>query len=199
MNKYNEEICEYLKKNHYGKSTIELSKEINTKFNINSTPDNIQSLKSRIKRRDGFVFQPARNDGCIKKGNIPWNKNTRGIVHENRTSYKKGNIPFNFRKMGEERINVDGYVEVKVKNPNKWELKHRFLYKEYNGHIPKGHVIIFADNNRTNFKKENLIAISRSENLILNKNNLRFDNQELTESGILIAKVVDRINERKRN
>lgn len=198
MIKYTNEICEYLKKNHKNKSIIELSSEINKIFNMNTTPENIQNLKSRITKRDGFVFYPARNDGCLKKGNIPWNKNTKGLTKRNITSFKKGNIPLNHRKVGEERISMDGYIEVKVSEPNKWELKHRILYKKYNGNIPDGHVIIFADGNKLNFDKNNLIAISRSENLILNGKSLRFNNQELTKSGILIAKVVDKINERKR-
>ena len=45
MIKYTKEIIDYVKKNHKGKSTIELSKEINKKFNINSSTDNIQNLK----------------------------------------------------------------------------------------------------------------------------------------------------------
>lgn len=195
MIRYSREICNYLKEHHKNKSTIELSKEINQLFNINSNPDSIQNLKSRIKKREGFVFSPARNDGCIKKGNIPWNKNTKGLVKPNITSFKKGHKPVNYRKIGEERINVYGYVEVKTKEPTKWELKHRVLYRNYNGSIPKNHIVIFADGNRLNFSKDNLVAISRNENLILNRKKLKFDNKELTKSGILIAKVVDKINE----
>ena len=67
MNRYTVEIKDYLKNNHKGKSIIELSKEINEKFGLNTTPDNIQNLKSKIRIREGFVFEPARNDGCIKK------------------------------------------------------------------------------------------------------------------------------------
>lgn len=198
MNRYTVEVKDYLKSNHKGKSIIELSKEINEKFGLNTTPDNIQNLKSKIRISEGFVFEPARNDGCIKKGNIPWNKNTKGIMKSNITSFKKGNIPSNHRKIGEERVNVDGYVEVKVKEPNKWELKQRVLYKKYYGNIPKGNIVIFADNNKFNFEKENLIAIPRNENLILNKQKLRFNNQELTKSGIIIAKVIDKANEKRK-
>lgn len=198
MNRYTVEVKDYLKNNHKGKSIIELSKEINEKFGLNTTPDNIQNLKSKIRIKEGFIFEPARNDGCIKKGNIPWNKNTKGIMKSNITSFKKGNIPFNHRKIGEERVNVDGYVEVKVKEPNKWELKQRVLYKKYYGSIPKGNIVIFADNNKFNFEKENLIAIPRNENLILNKQKLRFNNQELTKSGIIIAKVIDKANAKRK-
>ena len=69
--KYSREIIDYIKDNHKGKSTIELSDEVNKKFGINTNPDSIQNLKSRIKITEDFIFEPARNDGCIKKGNIP--------------------------------------------------------------------------------------------------------------------------------
>lgn len=206
MNKFIAEIKDYIKNNHNGKSTIELSKEVNDLFGLKTKPDDIQNLKTRIKKKEGFIFAPARNDGCIKKGNTPSNKGKKWNEYMSKesqskvmkTTFKKGNVPSNHRKIGEERINVDGYVEIKTREPNKWELKQRVLYKKYYGSIPKGNIVIFADNNKLNFRKENLIAISRKENLILNKKKLRFNSQDLTKSGIIIAKVIDKTNEKRK-
>ena len=36
-----------------------------------------------------------------------------------RTWFKKGHIPANYRPVGSERVNADGYIEVKVADPNK--------------------------------------------------------------------------------
>ncbi len=72
--KYSQEIIDYIKKNHKGKSTIELCNEVNKIFGITSNPDRIQNLKRTINKRDGFIFEPARNDGRIKKGHTPMNK-----------------------------------------------------------------------------------------------------------------------------
>ena len=46
------------------------------------------------------------------------------------TMFRKGNIPANHKPIGYERINVDGYVEVKVAEPNKFRLKHRIVWEE---------------------------------------------------------------------
>ena len=70
---------------------------------------------------------------------------------------------------------------------------------EYHGEIPKGYVVIFADKNKSNFSKDNLIAISRSQLKVMNKNNLIKDNIELTQIGINIANVLIKIGERKKS
>ena len=209
--KYSLEIIEYIKKNHKGKSTIELSKEINKVFNMNTTADNIQNLKSRIKRNDGFIFEPARNDGCIKKGNVPKNKGKKWSEYmskeaqekSRRTTFKKGNIPPNHREIGEERISKDGYIEIKVQDGylnNNWQLKHRYIYEQQYGPIPKGYKVIFLDGNKKNFNIDNLKLISSAEELIMNNKKLRYNKKELTETGYLIAKVINKqrkiINER---
>ncbi len=197
MIKYTDELIDYLIKNHKGKSTIQLCEEMNHIFNTNISTDSLQNLKSRLKKK-GYVFEKAINTGCYKKGTIPFNKGKKGLTRANKTSFKKGNIPVNYRKIGSERVNVDGYVEIKVGEPNKWELKHRVLYRRYYGDMPKSYIVIFKDGNKFNFNKSNLVVISKKENLILNKNKLRFTNSKLTESGILIAKVVDKINEKSK-
>lgn len=60
-------------------------------------------------------------------------------------------------------MNVGGYVEVKVAEPNKWRLKHRFVWEEAHGPIPPGHNIQFRDGNRQNLSLGNLYMISRAE------------------------------------
>ena len=116
----------------------------------------------------------------------------------NKTSFKKGTIPPNYRPVGSERINMEGYTEVKVKDPNKWELKHRLIYKQHYGEIPKGHNVIFADRNIQNFDINNLILVSKAEMLILNNNKLIFEDKELTKVGVNIAKVIDKAKKRSK-
>ena len=208
MIKYTKEIIDYVKKNHKGKSTIELSKEINKKFNINSSTDNIQNLKSRIKRKEGFIFEPAKNNGCFKKGNIPLNKGKKWDEYMPKksqkeclkTTFKKGNVPNNHREIGEERISVDGYVEIKVKDGclnNNWEYKHRYIYEKEKGNIPPGYKVIFADGDKLNFDLDNLILVSNSQELIMNQKGFFLKEKELTKTGVLIAKVIDKGNKLK--
>jgi hypothetical protein len=39
------------------------------------------------------------------------------------TMFKKGRPALNQRPVGSERVNVDGYIEMKIQDPNKWALK----------------------------------------------------------------------------
>lgn len=206
--KYTEEIRIYVKENHKGKSTIELAKEVSDKFGIVVTPDNMQNLKSNIRRRENFTFEPARNDGCKEKGYVPFNKGlkwneylTKEQQEKAKTScFKKGNISPNNVPIGTERISKDGYIEIKVKDGylnRNWQGKHRYIYEQHYGLIPIGHKVIFADGNRRNFDINNLILVSNSEELIMNTNKLIYKDSELTKTGHLIAKVIDKTNKVK--
>ena len=198
--KYTPEIIDYIIKNHKGKSLIDLANMINEKFNLNITNDDISNLKSRLKKRKGIILEPAINDGCIKKGSIPPNKGKKWDEYMSKesqtrsraTTFKKGNIPPNHRKIGEERISKDGYVEIKVQdgclNKN-WELKHRYVYEQHYGKIPKGYNVIFLDGNKYNFDISNLKIISKHDNLIMNEYKLRFKDKELTESAYILAQI----------
>ena len=86
-----------------------------------------------------------------------------------KTMFKKGNTPLNHKLVGSERINVYGYVEVKISEPNVWKLKHRWLWEKHNGKIPEDMVLIFKDNNKLNICLDNLILISRAENAEINR------------------------------
>ena len=52
--------------------------------------------------------------------------------------------------------------------------------------------MIFADGNRENFDIDNLVLVSSSEELILNRRKLLTDDKEITKTGVLIAKVIDK-------
>lgn len=60
--------------------------------------------------------------------------------------------------------------------------------------IKNGHVYIKKDRNRRNFALENLILVSQSEFLIMNDHHLYKENAELTETGALLARIIDKTN-----
>jgi hypothetical protein len=113
----------------------------------------------------------------------------------NKTSFKKGDIPANHREVGSERINVYGYTEVKVAEPNKWKLKHRVIYEEHYGEIPKNHNVIFADGNKLNLDINNLVLVNKDQLLVLNKNELIKDNADLTKAGVNVANLMIKIRD----
>ena len=108
-----------------------------------------------------------------KKGREPENKGKKqteymspeAIARTVPTRFKKGNIPQNHKPVGSERIDRDGYIWVKTAEPALYELKHRVVWRQHFGEIPRGHNIQFKDGNRQNFDINNLYMISRAQQL----------------------------------
>lgn len=109
------------------------------------------------------------------KGQIPPNKGKKVSpeVYEkmSHTMFKKGHISENKREVGAERVNVYGYIEIKVAEPNVWRLKHRIVWEQHNGVIPAGHNVQFKNHNTQDCRIENLYLISKAEQM-RNENSL---------------------------
>jgi len=104
-----------------------------------------------------------------KKGSVPANKGKKmskeAYERNKHTMFKKGHIPKNHKPVGYETINIDGYILIKTKEPNVFELKHRVLWREAYGEIPPGHVIRFKDGNKQNLSLDNLEMVTKAQNL----------------------------------
>lgn len=185
---------QFILENYKERSNQELTDLFNQKFHIHLTVGCMKSYKARYKLDSGIRFR-------FKKGHIPYNKGKKmpKEVYEKakHTMFEKGHIPSNHRPVGSERILKDGYIEVKVAEPNKWKLKQRLVYENHKGKIPKGSTIIFLDGNKLNFNIDNLKCVTRSELLYLNRNGLNNLN-EVTETGILMARLDSAKNKRKK-
>ena len=131
----------------------------------------------------------------FKKGQEPWNKGISGYMKANITSFKKGQMPINFVEIGTERIDSDGYTYVKIDNPNKWKLKHRKIWEDNFGEIPKSHAVIFLDRNKTNFDLFNLILVHRRDLLYMNQHGKYPD--DIMEAQKLIYKLKNLIRHAK--
>ena len=185
QHKWTDEEKEYLALIVKGSTYKEITKKMNDKFEYNFSEEQVKGMMYRNKLTTG-------TGGYFKKGSTPWNKGLKGYMGANKTSFKKGTIPPNQVPIGTESITKGGYIKVKVGEPNKWKLKQRYIYEQHYGEIPNNYNVIFADGNKMNFDIDNLIAVSKSEMLILNNNNLRFEDKELTKVGVNVAKVIDK-------
>ena len=159
-----------------------------------------EQLKSFLSRRHIIRFE---NHGRFEKGHVPANKGKKmpAEVYEKskHTMFKKGHQPNNHREVGSERINVEGYVEIKVAEPNRWQLKHRVVYENYhNVKLKSTDVVIFLDGNKQNFDIENLALIDRGINAIMNHEGMRFADAEITRTEVNIAKLKKAIAVAKR-
>lgn len=177
---FTEEERELLRREYAATSSAELAKRIGCP--INSIY--LQAAKLGLKKDITYIAEMARvrimdpnHKGRLyrfKPGQVPTNKckkqiefmSAEGIERTKATRFQKGSVPPNYRPVGSERVNADGYVEVKVQEGiSGWRLKHRVVWEQANGPIPKGHNIQFRDRNRLNCTLENLYIISRSDQL----------------------------------
>lgn len=141
----------------------DLSTVFNKKFNCCFSGIQMSGICKRMGLNTGRT-------GCFRKDHLPWNTGTKGFTSANKTSFSTGHRPANYRPVGSERITVNGYTEIKIKDPNKWGYKHVELYKKEKGRVPKGHIIIFLDSDKSNISVDNLKAVSRKLSLVMNRN-----------------------------
>lgn len=188
IKKWTEEEKEYLKSIVFGRSHDEILKLMNEKFEYEFTKEQIKGVIARNKLITGRT-------GHFEKGIIPWNKGTKGVCKANKTTFKKGNKSWNYKPVGSERINSEGYTDVKIADPNKWKLKHHILWEKEVGSIPEGYVLVFADRNKQNIKIENLLLVNKKQILTMNANNLISEEAEVTKAGLNLAKLINKISE----
>lgn len=103
----------------------------------------------------------------FRNGLTPWNKNTKGVMKPNKTSFVKGQKSSRTRSIGELSVrNCKGinYVYVKTSD-GKWIQQQKVNWEKINGKIPKGMILVCLDGNSENTKVENWKAITRGENM----------------------------------
>ena len=197
--RYTKEQREFLIANNYMKSAKDLAMMFNKRVYTNITETNIKNFRGNNHLNSGLT-------GRFKKGHVPTNKGKKWDDYMSkesqeiakRTTFKKSHIPHNHKPIGYERINVDGYIEIKVKEPNVFKLKHRLVYEEKKGTIPENCNVVFADGNKNNLDPDNLILVTKSEMSVMNRKGLFKQDKDLTKTGHLIAKVIDKQNKLKR-
>lgn len=193
QHKYTREEHNFLQSYIPGHTYKEIVTAYNEKFDDNITISRVKGYMSNHKINNGLT-------GRFKKGNIPVNKGKKGFCPKGceKSWFQKGHIPKNHRPVGSERISKDGYVEIKVEEPNKWRLKHRVIWEKENGAIPKDCAILFLDGNSQNLNINNMQLIRRAELARINQNHLISNNADITRTGITIAKLANISGKRKR-
>lgn len=113
-------------------------------------------------------------------------------------NYKASNV----RKMGKnipigtEYIKPDGMTLIKV-SENKWKYKQRYIYEQYyNIELQSDDYIIFLNQDRSDFRIENLKKIKRNESAIVSNQKMFSKIPQITELGIETAKLMIKIKEK---
>lgn len=194
---------EFLIKNVRGITLKKLTEIFNRNFNCTLSESAIANRKTKLNIRSGIV------GGQFQKGRVPYNKGKKwseymseeGQKNSRKTTFKKGNVPANCRTIGSERTNERDGILIKIRDGYKtrnWIAKSRYVYEQVYGKIPKGYMVIFADGNNRNFDLSNLVLVSNAELLLLNQHRLIKNDADLTKTGVMVAKMLDKVNKRKK-
>lgn len=192
--KYLKEHEDFLRK-HETTPRKELTELFNAKFKTQVSSNGLEQKCRKI----GLI---CPNNGCFKKGSIPTNKGTKGLMKANKTSFCFGNRPMNAKKVGSISTRKDKngslYMHIKIAEPNKWQMLHVYIWEHKHGKIPKGHCVIFKDKNTLNTRLENLMLVSRDELVRLNQKYAYID-KSLKETALGVIKLTKKINQRLKN
>jgi hypothetical protein len=93
-----------------------------------------------------------------------------------------------YRPIGTEKLTkIDGGFAWKIKTPDGWQFKHRYLWEQANGPIPPGHYVAFLNHNTMDCSLENLALIPNGVFAVMNRNGYFTNDRELTKTGLLLA------------
>lgn len=182
---------DYLVSIQKNKTSRDVANEMNQKFGLSLTEKQIKSYRRNNNLNSGLT-------GRFEKGRVPYNKGKKlPNMPPNSGQFKKGNKPPNYVPVGTINYTTDGYPKEKIGEPNKWVLKHRKVWEEHHGPIPKGYSVCFLDRDKTNYDISNLILLSNEELARMNQNNYFSSDPELTKLGAGITKLSRKIKQQE--
>ena len=156
--------------NHYAREIADILGRGISSIHCKANSLGLESSLEKI-QRTGYETSksPASIASRFQKGSVPLNKGKKVSPEVyskiQPTMFKKGHTPVNHRDVGAERVNVYGYIEIKVSEPNSWRLKHRVMWEQVNGTIPRGYNVQFKNHNPLDCRIENLYLISKAEQM----------------------------------
>ena len=158
---YSEEMFKFMQSGKY-ETRQELCDAFNKKFNLNLTLGRLRDLNTKHGLKIG---NPTINILNLQKG---WIKQ-RG---------------YTTREIGEEVERGEDVPYIKLGH-NNYVPKHRYLYEKYhNVTLTFDDMIIFLDNDKTNFSRENLYKVSRTVAGIMVGNELH-DTKQISKKTVI--------------
>jgi len=183
---FSAEQIEYIKAAYQHHSIIDVTQKLNAQFGTAFTTQQVKTFT----KNHGIT---SGRTGHFAPGAKSWNAGLKGWCAGGKsvdTQFKKGVTPTNHRPVGSERIdNKDGYISIKVAEPNQWALKHRVVWESVNGPVPKDMTLWFRDNDRLNCDPDNLMLVTRAQNAVVNKLGLSKLPADSKQTAVLLADI----------
>ena len=204
--KYPEGMYEYIRDNSRGVSSKEMAESVKELFGYEMTPTCMKQFRQRHGIKSGVT-------GWYQKGHPPGTKgktieeicknDPEKLARVRATQFKKGDRPVNEMPVGTIVVNSYGYKLRKKQMEGtiweRWEFLHRAVWEEHNGPIPEGMMITFKDSNKLNCDISNLMMITKGENSALTRYGYRFEDPDLTETGLAVARLKQAVAKKRRS
>lgn len=203
-------VLDFVRANAAGRSSAELAALVNSTFRTSFTAMQMKSYKASHKIRSGVtpkppaVFPPeireyilSHHDGvpyCDMADMVNSRFGTAFPKEKFRWFYQNHKLRCGVRWTGKKAASgavsqkKNDYQYIKTED-GKWILLHHYVWEQVHGPIPPGCKVTFLDGNIQNVSLENLALVSNAEQMILVRDNLRFSDPQLTQAGILVAKI----------
>lgn len=185
---FTQEQAQWLKDNRIGFSFEETTEKFNKRFGTSFTETQIKTWCHAHKLGNGL-------DAKWKPGHASFNKGMKGWFPpgSEKTRFQKGHKVANALPVGTEVTDQEGYIKVKVAEPNVWKFKHRLVWEKEYGEIPADSVVIFLNKDRSDCRLENLKLVKRSLLSTMNRYYTGSADADITECCITLAKIKQRI------
>ncbi len=200
MHKWTQEEQQFIREYVLSHTWKETTEEFNRKFGCSITLEALRAAGDRYGIRSGRT-------GQFVKGHTPANKGKKMDPEKYKkcmpTMFYKERQPDSHKPVGTLSLRSNNkrnqrYVYEKVAEPNVWRLRHILEWERYNGPVPEGNIIIFADGNSLNTDISNLVMISRSQHAVMNRLGIHGCNKDQTETAANVAALRIQISKRKR-
>lgn len=192
--RYPVHVRDHILANYRGVGPTEMTRWLNAAFGTNYTCGQIKAFYANHDLDSGLT-------GRFQTGHVSHNKGRKGYCAPGaeKTHFRPGHTPHNKTPIGTILVKSDGYLWQKVgEGARDWRQLHRILWEQVNGPVPDDCVLIFKDGDKQNCTLENLALVTKAENAVMNRGDLRFSTPEHTEAGLLIAKIKIAASKRKR-
>lgn len=159
QHKYTPEQIEFLKEYIPGHSHKEILAAFQERFQIDYNNNQLKGFMARHRIKNGFTGHFYSIGGA--KAYDKWEK---GKCSEGakKTWFKAGHKPHNTKPVGT-ICKSEQYLKIKIAEPNKWQLYHRYVWEQANGPIPKNYIVTFKDGNTENCELNNLRMVRKDD------------------------------------
>lgn len=186
---YTDDIKAFIFKNYKGRTSQEVANLVNGHFGTSLTALQIKRFRRNHELNSGLT-------GHFPKGNEPHNKGKKfPNMPPNSGQFQKGNKPNSYHPVGTINMTTDGYLKVKVADPNVWERVHLQVWREHFGPVPEGCIIVFFDGDKTNVDISNLVCITRADLAQMNKNRYFDSDAETTKAALGMVQLQRKVKE----